>query len=43
MPFPKTQSATDMMTQAPSEVTPRQLKELHIKTDVVVKKPGSAN
>ncbi|SDF10850.1 aspartate--tRNA ligase [Sporolituus thermophilus] len=41
--FPKTQSATDMMTQAPSEVTPRQLKELHIKTDVVVKKPGAAN
>lgn len=36
--FPKTQSATDVMTQAPSEVTARQLKELHIKTDVVVKK-----
>lgn len=36
--FPKTQSATDVMTQAPSEVTERQLKELHIKTDVVVKK-----
>lgn len=32
--FPKTQSATDLMTQAPSEVTPRQLQELHIKLNV---------
>ncbi|MHB1653404.1 MAG: aspartate--tRNA ligase [Desulfitobacteriaceae bacterium] len=32
--FPKTQSATDLMTQAPSLVAPKQLKELHIKTDI---------
>ena len=36
--FPKTQSATDLMTQAPSEVTLRQLKELSIRTEVAVKK-----
>ncbi|MDA8213223.1 MAG: aspartate--tRNA ligase, partial [Clostridia bacterium] len=36
--FPKTQSATDLMTQAPSEVAPKQLKELHIRLDVLVKK-----
>ncbi|MFZ3172285.1 MAG: aspartate--tRNA ligase [Carboxydocellales bacterium] len=36
--FPKTQSATDLMTQAPSEVTPKQLKELHIRLDVLGKK-----
>lgn len=29
--FPKTQSASDPMTQAPSEVSPRQLQELHIR------------
>ncbi|NLV74003.1 MAG: aspartate--tRNA ligase [Chloroflexi bacterium] len=28
--FPKTQSAVDLMTNAPSEVSPRQLKELHL-------------
>lgn len=33
--FPKTQSAGDLMTQAPSEVAPKQLKELHIKLDVI--------
>lgn len=30
IPFPKTQSAMDMMSEAPSHVTRRQLKELHI-------------
>jgi len=29
--FPKTQTAMDLMTQAPSEVSPRQLAELHIR------------
>jgi aspartyl-tRNA synthetase len=29
--FPKTQSAMDLMLQAPSEVTPLQLKELHLR------------
>ena len=32
--FPKTQSASDIMSQATSEVEPKQLKELHIKPDV---------
>ncbi|EGO61998.1 aspartate--tRNA ligase [Acetonema longum] len=36
--FPKTQSATDMMVQAPSEVSLRQLKELHVKSEVIAKK-----
>jgi aspartyl-tRNA synthetase len=31
--FPKTQKATDLMTDAPNEVDPRQLKELHIRLD----------
>ena len=30
--FPKTQSASDVMSQAPSEVAPKQLRELHIRT-----------
>ena len=34
IPFPKTQSAIDLMTQAPSEVTQRQLNELHVKLNV---------
>ncbi len=34
IPFPKTQSAVDLMTQAPAEVTPRQLQELHLKLEV---------
>jgi len=31
MAFPKTQSATDLMTMAPGGVDDRQLRELHIK------------
>ena len=31
--FPKTQKATDLMTEAPGEVDTKQLKELHIKVD----------
>lgn len=34
IPFPKTQSATDLMTNAPSSVVNKQLKELHIKLDI---------
>ena len=32
--FPKTQSAIDPLTQAPSTVADKQLKELHIKVDI---------
>ena len=32
--FPKTQKATCMMTQAPSEVDPKQMKELKLKFDL---------
>lgn len=31
--FPKTQSATDLLSEAPSSVTEKQLKEIHIKLD----------
>jgi len=34
IPFPKTQKATCLMTQAPSQVEKRQLKELHIKVTI---------
>jgi len=34
IPFPKTQSAQDLMTLAPAAVTDRQLAELHIRPDV---------
>jgi aspartyl-tRNA synthetase len=36
--FPKTQKAFCMMSGAPSTVDPKQLRELHIKTDIVVEK-----
>ena len=32
--FPKTQRAADMLTGAPSDVDSKQLRDLHIKTDV---------
>jgi len=32
--WPKTQKGTDLMTGAPNEVDPRQLKDLAIKTTV---------
>lgn len=34
MAFPKTQKATDLMTEAPGAVEPRQLRELSIKSEV---------
>jgi aspartyl-tRNA synthetase len=34
MAFPKSQSAVDLMTQAPSPVSERQLRELHIRLDL---------
>jgi aspartyl-tRNA synthetase len=34
IPFPKNQSASDLMTQAPSDVSNRQLQELHIKLNM---------
>jgi aspartyl-tRNA synthetase len=36
--FPKTQSASDIMCEAPTEVSAKQLKELSIKSDIFVKK-----
>ncbi|HZR08213.1 MAG TPA: amino acid--tRNA ligase-related protein, partial [Myxococcales bacterium] len=30
IPFPKTQKGTDLMTDAPGDVDPEQLRELHI-------------
>ncbi len=35
--FPKTQSAGCLLTQAPSEVTDKQLRELHIRTSMIQK------
>jgi aspartyl-tRNA synthetase len=35
IPFPKTQKAQCLMTEAPSPVDPQQLKELHIKLDLI--------
>ncbi len=32
IPFPKTQKGTDLMTDAPNQVTPEQLAELRIRT-----------
>lgn len=36
--FPKTQSASDLMTQAPNDVDEKQLRELHIRTSMLPKK-----
>ncbi len=41
IPFPKTQSATDLMTMAPGNVDDRQLRELHIKS--TLKKAAEQN
>ncbi|MDR3348756.1 MAG: aspartate--tRNA ligase, partial [Acidaminococcales bacterium] len=41
--FPKTQSATDLMTQSPSYVTEKQLRELNIKSTVPVRKEYGEN
>ncbi len=40
--FPKTQSASDLMSQAPNDVDEKQLRELHIKTSLLVKKEKEA-
>jgi len=40
--FPKTQSAIDLMSMAPDDVTEKQLRELHIRT-TVLKKENKAN
>ncbi len=39
--FPKTQSATCLLTRAPGPVAYKQLRELHIKTDLKKAQPGS--
>jgi aspartyl-tRNA synthetase len=39
--FPKTQKATCPLTGAPSHVEFKQLRELHLKTDLLPPKPGS--
>jgi aspartyl-tRNA synthetase len=31
IPFPKTQKGTDLMTDAPSHVSPEQLAEVHVR------------
>jgi aspartyl-tRNA synthetase len=31
IPFPKTQKGTDLMTDAPNDVSPEQLQELHVR------------
>jgi aspartyl-tRNA synthetase len=38
IPFPKTQTATDLMTNAPSSVEPKLMKELHIRSTALKEK-----
>jgi aspartyl-tRNA synthetase len=38
--FPKTQKATDLMTEAPGHVDKSQLTELHLRTAKVAKQSG---
>lgn len=38
--FPKTQTAADLMTNAPTPVTEQQLNELHIRVKLPIKEPG---
>ena len=40
--FPKTQKAVCLMTGAPSEPEPEQLKELHLNTDLLLKPKKTA-
>jgi aspartyl-tRNA synthetase len=39
--FPKTQKAFCMMSGAPASVEPKQLRELHIKTDVILEEKSA--
>ena len=38
IPYPKTQKGTDLMTDAPTEVTDEQLRDVHVKRDLTAQK-----
>jgi aspartyl-tRNA synthetase len=40
--FPKTAKGTDLMTDSPAEVAPRQLRDLHIELKVAKKDAGGS-